>query len=408
MPDAAGRDSLTGERRGLGRALALLAGLEVALFLLCALPGNALQEPFQTLFAVGASESLLPALRREWAGGALFGAALALFALALVAAGALGRHRPALEAALLLTLQAASQLLLLRGLVPTDETAHFRSPPAILEELPRDAVLAHGGTVDMFVKSYPMSPNLPDRRSLWLWRRAQEEAFGFAGVAAGRRYELNISAEGLDSFLEQAVAIGMRQFEDPQRVAILAATGVDVLLLPRPLALAALDRVELLQRTAAADPLYVYRIREALADAQLVGDVRFAASVNAGLEQVFAPGFDPRRAAVVAGEGAPRQAPGGEVRLERFAPEQIELAASSSGGGFVVLRRAWLPTWRVEVDGAPAKVRIADLTRLAVEVGPGEHRVRFWIDRRPLRAALAVSLAALVALVAAAARRRTA
>lgn len=395
---------LGGGERDWARALALLAAAQGTFFLLFALPGNVLERPFRALFVAGVGDGLFAALRRGWAGTALLGGALALLAWAIVRFGRRDRTMAAVAGATLVALQAASQLLFLHGLLPTDQAAIYRRPPEILAELPQEAVLAHGGTADMLVDDYPMSPRLPDRRSFWLWRRAHAEAFGFAGLAAGRRYELDVSAEGLDSFLAQAVALGLRQFDDPQRIALLAATGVDVLLAPRPLAIEALGAARLLRRTDAADPLYLYGIAAPLADAQLLGDVRFAPSVNAGLEAVFAPGFDPRRSAVVAGEGEARRAPAGTVHLLRFAPERIELEAESPSGGFVVVRRAWLPIWRVEVDGAPAKVRIADLTRLAVELPAGRHRVRFSIDRRPLLAAGAIALAAAAALFALARR----
>jgi hypothetical protein len=296
-------------------------------------------------------------------------------------------------------LQTATQLVFLNGMLPTDEAARYRRPPALLASIPADAVLAHGGAVDAFVRGYPMSPRLPDRQSYRLWRRAHAEAFGFAGLAAGRRYELGISPEGLDAFLVQAVALGLPNFDDRRRVAVLAATGVDVLLLPRPLELAALGPATLVERTEAAEPLHVYRIEPTLADAQLVGEVRFAPHVQAAFETVFERGFDPRRVAVVAGEGEPRSAPAGRATVERFAAEEIAVDVRSEAGGFLVVRRAWLPIWRAAIDGEPAPVRIADLTRLAVEVPAGEHRVRLFVSRTPLRLALAAALLGLAGLL---------
>jgi hypothetical protein len=62
------------------------------------------------------------------------------------------------------------------------------------------------------------------------------------------------------------------------------------------------------------------------------------------------------------------------------------------------VRRAHLPIWRATVDGARVPTTIAQLTRLAVELPPGAHRVVFEIDRGPLHRALAVALAAAAAL----------
>jgi hypothetical protein len=118
-----------------------------------------------------------------------------------------------------------------------------------------------------------------------------------------------------------------------------------------------------------------------------------------------APGFEPRAVAVVAGGGR-HSGPPGVARVVGAARERIEVEAESERGGVLVLRRAHLPIWRAAVDGRPAPTRIAQLTRLAVELSPGAHRVVLSIDRRPLAAALAVAGAACIALAALAARGR--
>jgi hypothetical protein len=55
---------------------------------------------------------------------------------------------------------------------------------------------------------------------------------------------------------------------------------------------------------------------------------------------------------------------------------------------------------RSTVDGRATTLRVANLTRLALEVPAGTHRVRVAVDRRPLQLATAVSGLALVALLA--------
>ena len=51
----------------------------------------------------------------------------------------------------------------------------------------------------------------------------------------------------------------------------------------------------------------------------------------------------------------------------------------------LLTQRAFLDVYRATIDGEPASPVVANLHRLAVEVPPGEHRVRLWVDRRPTR-----------------------
>ena len=89
--------------------------------------------------------------------------------------------------------------------------------------------------------------------------------------------------------------------------------------------------------------------------------------------------------------------------------ELVEVKVWCRGRATLVLPRSHLSLYRATVDGEPAPTRIANLSRLAVEVPPGEHSVRVWIDRRSFHLAfLGWPLAALLVVVAARLRGRTA
>jgi hypothetical protein len=398
-----------GARRALLRALALVAGAALVAALVFALRGQGSEPLLEAFLPRGPRGDALAALGARWRGVALVQAALALAALALVG---LGHHRRGGLAALLL-LHGGGQLLLLHPLVATDDAAAYRGTPALLARLPEGGVLAHGEVAGLFGRAPLRRPSHPDPREeqRLLQRRRYAELHSTSALLAGRRTELNPSPEGLDSFLVNATVQVMKRLEDAERLRVLAATGADLLLLPRPLAPAAREQATLLGVTlppAPPPPLHLYRIEGALADAQLVGRVRFAPHVGVAIDAVTAPGFAPRSEAVVAGDAPPRDAPPGTVRVLRFAAESIEAEVDSPAGGVLVLRRAWLPIWRAEVDGAPAPVRIANLTRLAVEIPPGEHRVRLNVSRTPLRWALAGAALGALGLAAMAWKRRDA
>jgi hypothetical protein len=72
----------------------------------------------------------------------------------------------------------------------------------------------------------------------------------------------------------------------------------------------------------------------------------------------------------------------------------------------LVVRRSWLPIWEATIDGQKAQPVAANATRLALELPPGRHAVRFWIDRTPLRRAVLAALAGALLLGALALRER--
>lgn len=360
---------------------------------------------FHAVFAGAASASTWSEGRLRWAGLSMFalvGLVLLLGALALL------RRRGAAAACAALAVHVASQSLLLGPLVVTDDAAIYRAPPALASAIPVDRVLVHGALTrfDGDGSAGLRSGELRDGRYLSLQRRAHAELHGFSAVAAGRRLELAISPEGLDPFVTQALVYGFAHFSDARRIALLRATGVDTLILGR-----ALEPPDAGGASLVAEPeslgrtVRVYEIPEPLPEAVLAGAVVRAPHVNAALEAIWAPGFDPARVAVVAGEGPARTGPPGIVRIFDSSRERFVAEVDSATGGVLMLRRAHLPIWRATIDGLPAATTIAQVTRLGVEVPAGRHRVELAIARGPLAGALAVALVALVALIAMARRR---
>jgi hypothetical protein len=393
-------------RRPLAWALAALTLPTLALWLGFGAGGPAFARAVQSAFAPALDAATYGSERLRWAGLAMIGLALVALAAVVVAAT---RRRPAAAGFALLALQAASQTFFLSPLIPTDEASYYQRRPALADRIPAGSVVAHGGVNDLFGPGYAAvrAGELPDDRYFWLERRAHDELYGFAGMLAGIPYEFNYSPEGLDSFVVAAVGQAMRQTNDPQRVALLRATGVDRLLLERPLAPDDAGGA----REVAAVPgwgrtMRVYEIPDPLPAAAVVGEVRFAPDMNSGLETILAPGFDPRATAVVAGSGAPRDGPAGSLLERSETRERITVELDSAAGGFLVLRRAYLPIWRAAVDGRPARPVIAQMTRLAVEVPAGRHRVELWIPRGPLRVSLAAACLGLAAMLAVALPRR--
>jgi hypothetical protein len=335
-----------------------------------------------------------------------------LFSLLLLAVYGLGVRRGAgrLDGAwiaVLLGVHVGAQLLLLKPGYPYDAAAAYSTPPPLLAALPAEGVLVYGHAHDLFGPPAVTAGRYPDPHIRWLERRFHDSLYPFAGLLAGRRYELNFSPEGLDPFVIQVVGMGMEHFTDVRRLAILAATGADLLILDRELEPPAAAEVREIHREEIYGSVHhVYALERSLRDVELASEVFPAPHMNAAFEIVWREGFDPRRMAVVAGEGLPRFGAPGTARLLEAGPERLVAEVDSPDGGLVVFRRAFLPLYRATVDGAPAGKRIANLTRLAVEVPPGRHRVEMAVDRRPFEAGLAASALGLLALVPLAGRWR--
>ena len=337
-----------------------------------------------------------------------FGTALllALFALLLRTA----RRRPALAGALLLAIHLGSQLLLLKPLMATDETAFYQADPPIAAHVPAGARLAHGAHDGLFGPASIPIGAFPDASLRWRQRQMHAGLYPASGMPRGLRYELNLSPEGLDSFLTRATAQAFGLLDDAGRVRLLAAAGVEYLLLERQPDAAALE----LLRAEASEPTpggttRLYRLRRTAPEVRFVGRVHGSDSLNEALERLIDPRFDPRAETVLAGPRPSTAGAGGSVELLSRGPESLRVAVRAESAGALVVQRAFLPLYRAAVDGQPAPLVAADLHRMAVELEAGDHEVRIWADRRPFYLSLPLAALGGLLLVGGTARlRRTA
>jgi hypothetical protein len=385
-----------GRRRPLALALTAVTALLVALWLgLTLAPGAARAALAQVAPTV--ANGFVDHQRLRWAGFCLIGLAVVAVCAALLHLAA--RH-PRLAGALLVALHVASQLLLLRPLLASDEVAAYERPPSLLARLPPGARLLHAapdalfGPVEVAVSAYP------DARLHWYQRQTRAQLFPATGRLWGRRYELTRSPEGLDSFLSRATAQTLPSLDDSSRLRLLVASGVDHLLLPRPLSDAAATAAELLQvETSEPGKLYIYRLTGAPPEVFFAATIYRAPNLNNALARLLDPAFDPLREAVLPGSGPPVTGAGGRVEVIAAGPESLQLTVDAADRGALVVHRAHLPIWRAEVDGRPATLVAANIHRLGLELEAGSHRVRLWVDRRPLWLAVLAAAAAGVAIL---------
>ena len=107
------------------------------------------------------------------------------------------------------------------------------------------------------------------------------------------------------------------------------------------------------------------------------------------------PEFDPYKTLLLENEPpSPEPAPitvsmggVGAATIARYENTIVEIDATASQSGFVLLNSAWHPWWRATVDGKPVEVLKANVLFYAVQISAGKHRVRFEFD--PIAGALA-------------------
>jgi len=338
-----------------------------------------------------------------WAGWALISLAL-LALMALIYR--LGRRSPELAGAILLVLHLVVQFWILRPAVPMEGVDEFLQPPALLAHVGAGSIVTHGKANGLFGATQLSLADYPDVRPVWLQRQVFDELYPVAGTLWGRRYDFSISAEGLDGFLTRATAEALRVLPDTKRVRLLAASGVDVLLLGRPLDMEEGDLVRLRHRQSAiGGEILVYEINAA-PRAQFLGEVLRAPHLNAALDWITAADFDPSETVVLPEGGPSLNGPPGRVEIIEFGSQRLELQVNADAPGVLILQRAFLPIYRARANGRRMPIVAANIHRLGVELPAGDHRVEVWIDRRPLWISGVVALVALAVLVALSRRRQ--
>ena len=119
--------------------------------------------------------------------------------------------------------------------------------------------------------------------------------------------------------------------------------------------------------------------------AYFVQQARVVTDIDAGLDGLLANWTRPSRRVVLGPEGSGLSGALGasgpnRVVVTHFEPERVELLAEAGAPAWLVVREAFSPDWRCEVDGALVDVARADLLYRAVYLTPGRHVVRFVYD----------------------------
>jgi hypothetical protein len=169
-----------------------------------------------------------------------------------------------------------------------------------------------------------------------------------------------------------------------------------------------LGPVGMLQSSSQARVLWTDRQWEILelpwsaARAQVVYRSRLARSPEEALKAALAE--DPRSVVVLEAESRLPASPATGTRTSAGIltdnPDDVTVSAELEKPGWLVLRDNYFPGWKVEVDGAPARILRADYAFRAVALSAGMHRVVFRYRPASFCWGIGVSLAALAAAAA--------
>jgi hypothetical protein len=299
----------------------------------------------------------------------------------------------------MLVAHAAAQLFLLRALYPTDAVTPYRVPPPAISYLPASLTVVNPDFEHLFGPSSLNSGNFPSQSLLWLERRAFYELFPFTGPIWQRRYELDESPEGLDTFLTRIAQGSLKGANDEERLRLLAAWGVGRLLIERRLEPLPSHARLLAELPSFGQRLHVYEVAGRSPAAFLARRIWYAPHLNAAYGIMKSGAFDPRCDAVIEGSGPPRPSAGGVARILRQGPESLDLDLDVGvGGSLLVVQRALL-IYRATIDGRKAPpLQVANLHRNGLLVPAGRHRVRMWVDRARFHLTVGAAALGLAAL----------
>ena len=348
-------------------------------------------------------ESLLPAIRHAFQGDALFG-----LAAALLLAGALFFRRPERGRAYALGL-AALLLALPWGLplfVSADQKALSR-PPALLAVMrgpgrlyvsPRLSELpAFGGG--------EAHPELPPTYAK-LARVQVEEVIPATGAAFGTRYLFDEDPDGSYGWVNRIAGEVLTASGPEERARLLAAFGARWALVEAGEALPGYRAVT--GFSVAGRRLELHEATRPMPEIRWAGRELRRASLSGTLELVRSDLFRPSTDVVLPGtpddhSAAAAAAGPARVTVQTLEANRAVADVDASAAGHLVFSRTFFPSWKAAVDGAPARVLLANGRDLAVALPAGRHRVEIFWNPAPFRSGVALQLAAFLLALALAA-----
>jgi hypothetical protein len=144
---------------------------------------------------------------------------------------------------------------------------------------------------------------------------------------------------------------------------------------------------------------------QALPRAWIVHSARQVGSSQEALDLLSSGEVDPKQTALLEEEppqemSRPDNPSADQASVNEYGANRIKLKTSTETPGLLVLSEVYYPAWKIYVDGQPAPVYVTDQLLRSVAIPAGEHEVELRYESWALRAGIAISLVALLALAA--------
>jgi O-antigen/teichoic acid export membrane protein len=292
-------------------------------------------------------------LSYEWRNGILFALAVALAGLAIWTL----TRRPARGLALAAGALALDLALVHYGFNARADPAPIHARLPAVEILRADpAPLRIVGMVD----GEPLAPIAGTRLGI-------EDTRGYDTVIPRRYLEFW-------QLIEEPQGLLYSKLQGLGRVESLASPFLRLLNVRYVLSTAPLASPELAPVTS--EGVHLYRLRDPIERAFLVGEARFARDDVEALALLRTPGLDPRRTVVLTGADPSLPAGGaGTVAWLARAADRLLVEVEADAPAYLFVGDFHFPGWRAFVDGAAAPVLVANHAFRAVHVPAGRHVV---------------------------------
>jgi hypothetical protein len=383
-------------RRRAGRLDAGLLAAAFALFaaaFFSARPDGALDRLVRPHLAdlAGGPDALLPAIRHVFRGDALAGAAaVILLALILfVRPSERGRAHALGLAALLLALPWGLPLF-----VSADQKDLSR-PPALLPVLTGPGRVYVSPGVSAIGAGHAELPPTYAK----LARVQVEELSPATGAPVGIRYLFDEDPDGSYGWVNRIAGEVLTASGPQERARLACAFGARWVLAETGAVLPGYRAVT--GFSVAGRRLELHEATQPVAEVRWAGRELRRASLSGALELVRSDLFHPSTDVVLPGppESAGAAAPA-RITLSELEADRMVADVDAGAAGHVVFSRTFFPSWKALVDGAPAKVLLANGRDLAVALPAGRHHVEISWSAAPFRSGVAVQLLALVSALA--------
>lgn len=145
----------------------------------------------------------------------------------------------------------------------------------------------------------------------------------------------------------------------------------------------------------------IYENLDVLPRAFLVDEWAFVQDIPSSLSLMGDPNFDPKRQAVLIGDGenAENQSGEGRVSFTSYKPGEITLQVSSEKPGLIVLTDSKYPGWKAAVDGSNAEIYQTNVNFRGVQVPEGDHIVKITYEPEYLNLGIGLSIFGLLCLI---------